>query len=112
MTAINLHNKKFTSLENAENGEVTSDTIFHYRQSDDHIWASYQGGKIAMGTLVGKIEGNKLRFLYQHMNQADEFLTGYCETKVLKENGKIQLHESWRWTCKDFSQGTSVLEEI
>ncbi len=108
---INLNNKKFTSIVNSSNGEVSSDTIFHYRQKGNIIWATYEGGDILFGTLSGKISKNQLVFTYQHQNLEGEFMTGKCETKVELVDKKIRLNESWQWTCRDFSSGTSVLEE-
>ena len=32
MSQINLNNKTFILLENSENGEVNSETCFHYKQ--------------------------------------------------------------------------------
>lgn len=109
---INLNNKKFKPIDNSPNGEVGSETEFHYRQKEGIVWATYSGGNIKMGMLIGKIEGNKITSIYQQLNPNDEFLTGRCDTIVSIKNGKIRLNEKWQWTCKDFSKGTSLLEEI
>ena len=109
---VNLNNKFFKSISNSANGEVSEATIFHYRQKEDIVWATYEGGAIKFGTLSGKIEADKLEFHYQHQNQKGEFLTGKCHSIVEIVHGKIRLLESWQWTCGDFSKGNSVLEEI
>ncbi|MFD2561802.1 n-acetylglutamate synthase [Aquimarina rubra] len=109
---INLNDKKFKSIDNSPNGEVDSQTIFHYRQNDDLVWATYCGGRIKLGTLIGKTNRNKIELFYQQLNLNDEFLTGCCDTLISIKNGKIRLNEHWQWTCKDFSKGTSLLEEI
>lgn len=109
---INLDNKKFKSLHNSENGEVSDLTIFHYHQENEMIWAEYSGGDILKGFLIGKAIDQSLDFSYQHLNQALEIMTGKCKTQIeVGEDGKIQLHEEWEWTCKDFSRGTSTLIE-
>jgi hypothetical protein len=109
---INLNNKQFKALHNSENGEVSDDTIFNYHQKNDIVWATYEGGDIKFGTLSGEIIGNQLKFNYQHQNQSGEFLTGKCETIIKIVNHKIKLHETWQWTCRDFSSGESVLVEV
>ncbi|WP_299436422.1 n-acetylglutamate synthase [uncultured Aquimarina sp.] len=109
---INLNNKKFKALDNSSNGDVTADTIFHYRQEGDKIWASYAGGNIELGTLIGKLNDNKIILIYQQLNLKGEFLTGVCNTEITIKNEKIQLNEKWQWTCKDYSKGDSLLEEI
>jgi len=111
-SSINLNGKKFKGLNNTANGEVSEATIFTYRQKGVIIWATYEGGDILFGTLSGRRTDDTLAFTYQHQNKAGAFLTGRCESIVKIINGKIQLHETWQWTCKDFSKGTSILEEI
>jgi len=109
---INLNNKKFKALDNSSNGDVTSDTIFHYRQEGNKVWATYSGGNIELGTLIGKLADNKIILIYQQLNQKGEFLTGFCNTEIIIKNGMIRLNETWQWTCKDYSKGHSLLEEI
>jgi len=43
---LNLDNKKFVAVENTANGEVSSETEFHYHQQGKMIWAEYCGGGI------------------------------------------------------------------
>jgi|GEM_PF-113972 len=109
---INLNNKQFKGLSNSKNGEVSDETIFTYHQKNDIIWATYEGGDIKFGTLSGSIIDNQLKFNYQHQNLQGTFLTGKCETVIFLINNKIQLHENWQWTCRDFSCGESVLVEV
>ena len=40
-------------------------------------------------------------------------MTGICYSKPeVQSNGKIRLHETWKWTSGDKSNGESILEEI
>jgi hypothetical protein len=111
---IDLNNKKFKALSNSANGEVTGDTVFHYHQVNDLIWAEYAGGDILKGFLIGKmINGSNLEFTYQHMNNSMEIMTGKCISCIhVNDSEKIELYESWQWTCKDNSKGDSILVEI
>ena len=52
---FNYHNKYFKSIQNTDNGEVSGETIFHYRQKGNTIWATYEGGQILFGTLSGTV---------------------------------------------------------
>jgi mannose-6-phosphate isomerase-like protein (cupin superfamily) len=110
--SFNLNGRKFRALSNSDNGEVSSETVFSYRQKGVIVWATYKGGDVLFGTLSGKIEGNKLFFTYQHQNTAGAFMTGQCRTEMERVNGLIRLNEQWQWTSGDGSQGTSVLEEV
>jgi hypothetical protein len=49
MSKINYDNRFFASIQNSETGEVSSETIFHYHQKNDLVWAEYQGGEIVFG---------------------------------------------------------------
>jgi len=52
---INFDGKIFRSVENTENGEVNSETLFYSHQKEDIITAEYSGGDIRKGHLIGKI---------------------------------------------------------
>jgi len=112
MAHRDLNDKYFKPVSTSENGEVNSDTIFHYRQKGDIVWATYEGGTILFGTLSGQIKENQLIFTYQHQNIMGEFLTGKCESVLEWKNGLLRLIESWQWSCGDYSSGESILQEI
>ncbi len=111
---FDLNNKIFVNKENIGTGEVSQDTIFHYYQQNDIIWATYSGGKIIKGYLIGKfLDPNIIKFTYQHINQEREIRIGECKSHVEKlPNGKIRLNEVWQWLDKDKISGKSILEEI
>lgn len=111
---INYDKRVFKSVQNSETGEVSAETIFHYHQKDDLVWAEYAGGEIVFGSLIAKVlDGDALEMRYQHLNSKGELMTGKCfSTPEILENGKIRLHENWQWTSGDFSKGASVVEEI
>lgn len=114
MTKINYDNRKFASVQNSETGEVSSETIFHYHQKEDLVWAEYAGGEIVFGNLIAKVlENDCLDMRYQHLNKRGELMTGVCRsTPEVLANGKICLHEQWQWTSGDFSKGESTVVEL
>jgi hypothetical protein len=111
---MNYNNKKFRPISNSENGEVSDDMIFHYRQNGNILSCNYHGENIIKGHLIGLVDdrGN-IDMRYHQINKNGELMTGTCQSKpeVLK-NGKIKLLEEWQWTSGDKSKGNSVLEEI
>ncbi|MGB1207386.1 MAG: GNAT family N-acetyltransferase [Chitinophagales bacterium] len=111
---INYNNKQFCPIVNAENGETSSETIFLYRQSGDILTASYNGGKIKTGHLLGKVdEFGNIEMRYHQVNTAGELMTGFCHSKPeILADGRLRLHETWQWTSGDGSKGKSILEEI
>ena len=114
MNKINYDNRKFVSVENSETGEVSAETVFHYHQKENLIWAEYAGGEIVFGNLIAKVvENDCLEMRYQHLNKSGELMTGKCfSTPEILADGRIRLYEKWQWTSGDFSAGESVIEEI
>jgi|TARA_B110000908_G_C10196779_1_gene423331 hypothetical protein len=111
---MNYNDKKFKPVSNSENGEVSSDMIFHYEQTGKILTCNYQGIKILKGHLIGLVDdvGN-INMRYHQINQNGELMTGTCNSRPeLLKNGKIRLHEEWQWTSGDKSKGKSILEEI
>jgi hypothetical protein len=111
---MNYNNKIFKPVSNSENGEVSSDMIFQYKQTGQILTCNYQGTKILKGHLIGLVDdvGN-INMRYHQINQNGKLMTGTCNSRPeLLRNGKIRLHEEWQWTSGDKSKGKSILEEI
>lgn len=110
----NVHNKRFRSLSNSSSGDVSEETIFHYFQQEDVVWATYQGGTIRQGTLIARwLPDGKLEMRYQHLGIDNTFKAGECISTPERTNeGKLRMHEQWQWSTGDKSSGTSIIEEI
>ncbi len=107
-------NKRFVSVENTANGDVSEMTIFHYHQENELVWAEYCGGEILKGFLIGKADRNgRLEFCYQHINCRSELRIGICRSLPEQlSDGRLRLTESWQWLNGDKSAGLSVIEEV
>lgn len=114
MSQISYDNRNFISVQNSESGEVSTETIFHYHQKEDLVWAEYSGGEIVFGNLIARCDENgNLDMRYQHLNKRGELMTGKCfSSPEILSDGRIRLREKWQWTSGDFSQGESIVEEI
>lgn len=110
---INYNGRKFVSTENTANGEVSSKTVFEYRQEGNIISAIYSGGEITQGTLIGLIsENGSLEFRYNHVNLNNEIRGGKCfSTPEILPDGRIRLYEKWQWHDDEETEGSSVIEE-
>ncbi len=111
---IDYGGRRFGSVENSETGEAGPETVFSYRQDGDLVWATYSGGDVRFGTLVARADGEgQLDVRYGHLNTSGELMTGECvSTPEALPDGRLRLHEEWRWTSGDRSSGHSVVEEI
>jgi hypothetical protein len=114
VSRINYDNRRFRPVDNSAGGEVDGETLFHYRQREELVWATYEGGGIRWGTLVATVdESGNLDMRYAHVNEAGELMTGVCRSKPeVLPDGRLRLHERWRWTSGDGGEGRSVLEEV
>lgn len=111
---INYDKKTFRPCTNSENGETSDATTFYYRQVGNILTATYSGGKIKFGHLIGLVdEFGNIDMRYHQININNELMTGICKSKPeVLPNGKLRLHEIWQWTSGDNSKGTSIIEEI
>lgn len=110
---IDYDGRVFRPISNTDNGEVSGDTRFAYRQRGRMVWADYAGGDIQHGHLLGLVaDDGSLDVAYHHVNASGALMTGVCHsTPEVLPDGRIRLHERWRWTSGDGSTGTSVIEE-
>ncbi len=110
---FDLDGKIFTSVSNTDNGEVGSDTVFHYHQNGKLVWADYSGGDIVKGHLIANVlPSGQLDMRYHHINQQGEIMLGKClSTPTLTDAGKILFKEEWQWLSGDMSSGYSEIVE-
>ena len=110
---IDYGGRVFASVANTANGDVGGETVFHYHQDGDLVWADYAGGAVRKGHLLGTVgDDGALAFTYHHMRTDGRAMTGECRsTLTVLADGRYRLEEDWRWTCGDGSRGRSTIEE-
>lgn len=93
-------------------GAATTETKFRYSEDGDLITATYEGGTIRKGFLVGSRSGDSLDFRYAQLHFDGSTATGHCVTQLEElEDGRIRLNERWAWDSQPGS-GNSVAEEL
>jgi hypothetical protein len=112
-TALSLHNRRFVLEENAAGADCQPGMAFDYRQEGSRVWALYGGGEVSFGALVARVRHDgRLDARYQHATTSGEIRTGQCETHPERlEDGRIRLHEEWRWLSGAEGAGRSRLVE-
>ncbi|MDQ3284938.1 MAG: n-acetylglutamate synthase, partial [Actinomycetota bacterium] len=111
---VDYDGRRFRSVENSATGEVGPETVFRYGQDGEVVHATYEGGGVRSGVFIATAdaEGN-LDARYAHVNASGGLMTGECRTTPERlPDGRLRLHEEWRWTSGDRSSGRSVVEEI
>ncbi|QQT32878.1 MULTISPECIES: n-acetylglutamate synthase [Sphingobacterium] len=111
---MNYNNRIFRVINNSDNGDTSGETTFHYIQVGNILNSNYSGGNIVSGHLLGVVDENgNIDMRYHHINTAGEIMTGLCKsTPEILKDGRIRLHEEWKWTSGDQSSGKSIIEEI
>ncbi len=111
---MNYNNKKFKPVSTSPNGEISEQTVFHYKQTGNLLSCEYNGEKIIKGHLIGWVDSDgNINMSYHQINKHGQIMTGVCQSRPeIMNNGKIRLHENWQWTSGDHSKGQSIIEEI
>lgn len=111
MTAPSLDGRRFAAVANV-GGEIGADTVFEYRERDGEIWATYHGGAVRRGFLVGTRTHDTLDIRYVQLNTSGETSSGHCRTTIgTLRDGRLRLDENWQWESRA-GGGTSVVEEL
>lgn len=109
---MNLNNVKMNVIETAGNGVVNELTVFTFSQTGSFVSASYSGGQILKGYLVGILDQSKLSFSYCQLQTNGKMDNGQSECDVLLENKKIRLVEHFTWASRNGETGTNIFQEL
>lgn len=113
MTKFNFNNKRFALIQNSDNGQVNTETIFNYKQDDNLVTADYFGGTIKYGKIIAALKGDELNMLYQCLTADNQLKAGKALAQItLTENGKIKLSLDWEWLTNGNDKGKSEYIEI
>jgi hypothetical protein len=107
-----LNGRRFRSLAEVDGGDVGPATVFDYYEADGVVHASYSGGGIGRGFLVGTRVGDELDFRYAQLRTDGTTANGHCHSMIRREpDGRLRLDETWEWESAE-GHGTSSAEEI
>ena len=111
---MDYNNKKFRVIENDESGELDEETVFLYQQKGQILTCTYSSKQVVCGHLLGLVsENGVIDMRYHQINSQGEIKAGECRSvPSILPNGKILLHEEWRWTSPVIKKGSSKLMEL
>ena len=110
---INLDGKKFSPVKNSENGRVSSDAIFSFRQRMGDFSATYAGEGFSDGHLIGRMTTTGADLVYHCRSDEGKLEVG--EAKAIfnaLEDGRLSISMAWQWLNGSRTSGTSYYEEI
>jgi hypothetical protein len=113
MNIFDFNNKRFALVQNSDNGQVNTETIFNYKQDQNLVTADYFGGTIKYGKIIAELSGDQLNMLYQCLTTDHQLKAGKALAQItLTENGKIKLVLNWEWLTNGNENGQSEYIEI
>jgi hypothetical protein len=109
----NLNGKKFILKKNLLPGiHLPVGSLFVFKQYGKLVKASYSGGKVQDGFLLGKMEGNRISHQWCHITEDNELNRGLAEMEISSRgSGKLVIRESWQGGGST-KMATALLEEI
>lgn len=107
-----LDGRRFTAVSGGVDVGASTVFLFTEDRSSGVVTATYAGGLVVAGTLVGLRTESVVEFRYSHVTSARALESGFSRDVVtLLDDGRLRLDERWEWTSRAGS-GTSVLEEL
>ncbi len=109
---IDLDGRRMHVATTAEHGVVDAETVLMFHQSGVRVWATYTGGRITRGRLVGRWVGDVLVFRYVQVECEAGVHAGHSiATAEFGPTGRIRVFERFEWSTRSGS-GTNVFEEL
>lgn len=98
-TEVNMDGKVFIVEKNDGDGaQLPPGSTFHFKQVDGEISATYSGGRVAKGTLKGRIIGDELHHRYTQTLTDGRRFTGRATVEIRRrEDGLLELLDRWAW---------------
>ena len=109
---MNLDGLTMYVSSTADIGVVGADTQLRFVQKGDRVLASYSGGSIKRGCLVGGISDGSLSFRYTQLEASGEIHSGSstCDVVTLP-NGCTRIVEHFTWRTREGS-GDNVFDQV
>jgi Domain of unknown function (DUF3291) len=94
-----LDGRTLRAERRSQEGDCTADTLFTYAVDGEAVRASYRGGGIRSGQLLGVPRDGLLEARYEHVTDQGQTRAGECVSAVEPlPDGRLRLHEAWWWT--------------
>lgn len=98
------------AVQTASNGVVNAETVFRFRQDGERVHATYAGGRVEHGHLVGLVRGARLEFCYCQRHTDGSLDHGRSECELRRSaDGLVQVVEHFEW---GEGKGTNVFQEL
>jgi hypothetical protein len=101
----------FNVLETSRASAISTDTWFEFRERDGVVEATYEGGSIVSGRMVGRRRDDLVRTAYAQLTTDGRQQTGTADMRVERAaDGRVLLTEHYIWS--DGKPGTNVFGSV
>ena len=108
---LDLDLRVFEVLETSPASEISRATWFEFREWDSVVEASYAGGAIVSGHLIGRRTIDRVQTAYAQLGTDGRLKTSIAEMRVQQGVGDpVLLTEDYTWS--DGTAGSNVLQSI
>jgi len=112
MDEISLDGLRMHATQTAPNGMINAETIFEFRQEGELVDATYAGGRVRRGHLVGMLRSGRLEFRFAQVDTQGAIDGGVsCCDIERTPDGRVRLVEHFEWGSQEGS-GTNIIEEL
>lgn len=109
---LNLDGRQMHAVQTAANGVINRDTIFRFAQEGSSVWASYAGGRIERGFLVGVAQDAKLTFHYCQLETGGVLNSGHSTCDLQRTaDGLLEIIEHFQW-ASGAGTGLNIIREV
>jgi len=96
---LNLDLRIFKPLEISPDSDLSSETFFEFQERDHVVEASYRGGAILRGYLLGRRDDDRVLTAYTQLLTNGSRRTGTAEMRVEQgADDRMFLTEDYRWS--------------
>lgn len=108
---FNYHNKVFVCTDNKNIRDVSSETAFYFKQNGNIVRATYSGGTIIYGEIIGMVNDQGiLQAAFNYQNAHSQFHGGTCTLQLIDTDNK--LHGLWKIAEENAVENEIILEEL
>lgn len=111
--AFTLNGVSMRTASVSDTSEVSGDTVFVFKQIEDVFSASYRGGAIIDGYLIGRLQPDgALEFRYVQADTHGNLDAGVSKGSLSRlADGRLRITENFQWITRAGS-GQNIFEEI
>jgi hypothetical protein len=109
---VSLDGRTLVGVDTADSGVVSDATTFEFEPEHGRVYATYAGGAIVEGHLIGTVDDGHWDVRYVQLDDEGETATGHSRGEIeVLDDGRVRVEDDWEWESRT-GGGESVLEEI